>query len=343
MASTINFSYLYPLQDPDFKTLRNGFNPKRYICDTSIGSEDFIGRGFFGRVYKATLRRSSDETELQPYEAAVKVVPLSDDKNHMKYQKREMDFFDQFYRSNNFCHPNIINYLGFTDYTKSKTHCIYMELCQFTLAKLISDGMSDPDTRTNLILHVTHGICSGINYLHSVGIIHRDIAPTNILLKDEPEDLPTVKVADFNTYAIHDKDRREDQTHTADVGQKHYRAKEVRMLMEGTRKAVYGCGADVWSIGTVVYEMVTRSIFNQLTDQDFWSGNLFVINKKLTKNVQDKSLRNFLSKCLQWESSARCRCFELLQDDFLKRGAEGGRSTGDDCGVSRISALSREE
>ena len=118
MASTINFSYLYPLQDPDFKTLRNGFDLKRYICDTSIGSEDFIGRGCFGRVYKATLRRSSDETELQPYEAAVKVVPLSDDKNHMKYQKREMDFFDQFYRSNNFCHPNIINYLGFTDYMK---------------------------------------------------------------------------------------------------------------------------------------------------------------------------------------------------------------------------------
>ena len=331
------------MQDPDFKTLRNGFDPKRYICDTSIGSEAFIGRGFFGRVYKASLRRSRDETELQPSEVALKVVPLSDDEFHMKYQQKEMDFFNQFYRNNNFCHPNIINYLGFTDYMKSKTHCIYMELCQYTLAKSISEGISDPDTRPNFILHVTHGICSGVTYLHSLGIIHRDIAPTNILLKEGPEDLPTVKVADFNTYAVHDKDRREDQTHTADVGQRHYRAKEVRMLMEGTRKAVYGCGADVWSIGTVVYEMATRSIFNDLADKDFWSGNLFVIHEKLSKNVQDDSLKNFLSKCLQWEPSARCRCFELLQDDFLRRGAEGDPGSRDDCGVSRISVLSREE
>ena len=203
--------------------------------------------------------------------------------------------------------------------------------------------MLDPDTRTNLILHVTQGICNGVSYLHSVGIIHRDISPTNILLKEGPEDLPTVKVADFNTYAIHDKDRREDQTHTADVGQRHYRAKEVRMLMGGTRKAVYGCGADVWSIGTVVYEMATGSIFNDLTDKDFWSGNLFVIDEKLNQNVQDNSIKDFLSKCLQWEPSARSRCFELLHDDFLSRGAEGGQSKRDNCGVSRISALSSEE
>ena len=218
-----------------------------------------------------------------------------------------------------------------------------MELCHYTLAKSISDGMSDPDTRTNLILHVTHGICSGVSYLHSLGIIHRDITPTNILLKEGPEDLPTVKVADFNTYAVNDKDRREDQTHTADVGQKHYRAKEVRMLMEGTRKAVYGCGADVWSIGAVVYEMATGSIFNDLEDKDFWAGNLFVIDQKLTNNVQDKSLKSFLSKCLQWEPDARRRCFELLQDDFLSRGAERGQSNREDCGVSRISALLQDE
>ena len=60
--------------------------------------------------------------------------------------------------------------------------------------------MLDPDARTNLILHVTQGICNGVSYLHSVGIIHRDISPTNILLKEGPEDMPTVKVADLLTH-----------------------------------------------------------------------------------------------------------------------------------------------
>ena len=124
------------LQEPDFKTVRGGFDPNAYYCDTSIDSEDFIGRGSFGRVYKASLFKRSDETDHQPYNVAVKVVPLSDDKNHIKYQQRELEFFNQFYRNTNFYHPNIIKYLGFTDYTMSKTHCIHMELCQLTLAPL---------------------------------------------------------------------------------------------------------------------------------------------------------------------------------------------------------------
>ena len=54
-----------------------------------MDSEDFIGRGSFGRVYKASLEILSDETKLQPAEVAVKVVSLSDNEYHMKYQKRE--------------------------------------------------------------------------------------------------------------------------------------------------------------------------------------------------------------------------------------------------------------
>ncbi len=45
---------------------REGFDPEKYSVDTSRGSEDFLGEGQFGRVYKARLMDSADETAHQP-------------------------------------------------------------------------------------------------------------------------------------------------------------------------------------------------------------------------------------------------------------------------------------
>ena len=89
------------------------------------------------------------------------------------------------------------------------------------------------------------------------------------------------------------------------------------MLMKGKRRAVYGCAVDVWSIGAVIYEMATSEKFNDLSEEEFWQGQLFRPEKKLDKlnSSQDKALSIFLSKCLRWESSARVRCTELLHHD----------------------------
>ena len=73
-----------------------------------------------------------------------------------------------------------------------------------------------------------------------------------MLLKNEGEMFLTVKVADFNIFAIHDMNRGE-LSHTLNVGQEAYRAIEVIdsiSIRPGEKeRAKYGCSVDIGLLG----------------------------------------------------------------------------------------------
>ena len=187
--------------------------------------------------------------------------------------------------------------------------------------------------------HIIRGICNGVNHLHQNKVIHRDINPSNILLKNEGRVYPSVKIADFNVYTIHDGKECE-LTHTLDIGQPHYRAKEVRESISkragGKERAKYGCSVDVWSIGTIVYEMSTGQVFNQLTDREIWANNFFSIEQKIGNEIKgDHTLTDFLFKILWWDASRRARCSDLLTHRYLAQGS----MTAQDCKLGHTTLL----
>lgn len=88
-------------------------------------------------------------------------------------------------------------------------------------------------------------IVAGVEYLHSAGVIYRDLKPENLLLTNEGH----LVMTDFglSKEGLHDPD---DRTATF-CGTPEYLAPEI---LEGKE---YGKAVDWWSFGTVLYELLT--------------------------------------------------------------------------------------
>ena len=132
----------------------------KYSAKTGQGSDDYLGEGEFGRVYKARLMNSSDETAQQPKVVAMKIVKLSNDKAKKKYQKKEIDFIIEAERKIVDL-TNIICYYAFVEFTKVKEYCVYMELCEDSLHDFLQD---QPDISLADLRHVAHGVLSGLDW-----------------------------------------------------------------------------------------------------------------------------------------------------------------------------------
>jgi tRNA A-37 threonylcarbamoyl transferase component Bud32 len=97
-------------------------------------------------------------------------------------------------------------------------------------------------------------ICHALQYAHEEGIVHRDIKPSNILLDKKGR----VKIADFGLAQLIGKEGKDAAAggHTAVVmGTPHYMAPE-----QLERPSKVDRRADLYSVGVVFYEMLTREL-----------------------------------------------------------------------------------
>ncbi|MEE1219310.1 MAG: Stk1 family PASTA domain-containing Ser/Thr kinase [Ruminococcus sp.] len=97
-------------------------------------------------------------------------------------------------------------------------------------------------------LHLTVQILKALQHAHECGIVHRDIKPQNIMLLQDG----TIKVTDFGIARFSDKQTRT-MTEQA-IGSVHYIAPEQ------ARGAVTDGKTDIYSVGVMLYEMLTGKL-----------------------------------------------------------------------------------
>lgn len=109
------------------------------------------------------------------------------------------------------------------------------------------------EQRLNLFLQ----ICEAIQYAHNQLVIHRDLKPTNILVNEEG----TVKLLDFGIARLMDEDQASGLTQD---GNRVY-TPEYASPEQAQGKSV-GTATDVYSLGVVLYELLTGFRPFDLTD-----------------------------------------------------------------------------
>ncbi|RHX96563.1 hypothetical protein DYB36_006711, partial [Aphanomyces astaci] len=147
-------------------------------------------------------------------------------------------------------HPNIVKLY---DIKKTDKHIYLMlEYCdggdlQHFIKKQPNGVVTEATAR-----HFLRELADGLHVLWSLNLIHRDLKPQNLLLT-EPSATSSLKIADFG-FARH-----LESTSLAETlcGSPLYMAPEILQFQKYDNKA------DLWSVGTILYEMVVgRPPFN---------------------------------------------------------------------------------
>ena len=202
-----------------------------YVSASQIHVKKQIGTGSFGAVYEA---------EWNGIAIAVKTLHgILDEEAITDGFMREVSTLARLR------HPNVLTFYGASVEANGST-CIVTEYCSggclFDILRDVTYVMSGADTQ-RFALEITRGV----SYLHSLEppILHRDLKSLNILL-DERQ---TVKLCDFGESRSAGKEAR---TMTM-VGTPMWTAPEVLLGVP------YGLPADIYSLGIIFVELITRS------------------------------------------------------------------------------------
>ncbi|OQR78981.1 serine/threonine-protein kinase NLK-like [Tropilaelaps mercedesae] len=123
------------------------------------------------------------------------------------------------------------------------------ELMQSDLHKIIVSGQLLTTDHVKVFLYQ---ILRGLKYLHSAGILHRDVKPGNLLVNSNC----VLKICDFGLARCVEPDQQRNMTQ--EVVTQYYRAPELLM---GARH--YGYAVDMWSVGCIFAELLGRRILFQ--------------------------------------------------------------------------------
>lgn len=203
---------------------------------------ELIGKGTFGKVYLALNATAGEMIAVKQVE-----VPHTLSDKNSELQKEVVDALHaEVETMKDLDHFNIVQYLGFEALPD-----VYNLFLEYVPGGTVGMALRKHGRfEASVSQYFTRQVLEGLSYLHSCGILHRDLKSDNILI-----DLDGVcKISDFG---ISKKSRNiyANDAAMSMQGTIFWMAPEVIHNVVDNEKQGYSAKVDIWSLGCVVLEM----------------------------------------------------------------------------------------
>eukprot|EP00607_Mallomonas_marina_P004898 CAMPEP_0182437126 /NCGR_PEP_ID=MMETSP1167-20130531/84830_1 /TAXON_ID=2988 /ORGANISM="Mallomonas Sp, Strain CCMP3275" /LENGTH=722 /DNA_ID=CAMNT_0024629925 /DNA_START=292 /DNA_END=2457 /DNA_ORIENTATION=+ len=266
-----------------------------------------LGKGSYGSVYLATHRMTTDER-------AVKVMNVD---RVTSYYLRKLHTEIAILRRLD--HPNIIR-LHDVFFGRRSVYLV-TELCRGgELFELLTSGKKQGFVfREDRASRLLRDMLSAVKYLHSQGVVHRDLKLENFLFEGESALSPLILI-DFGLSKMFDPGEKIRQR----VGSCYYTAPEVL-------NGAYDHRCDLWSLGVITYMLLSGCPpFVGKTPEEIHMSTLThepEFSERRFKHVSPVGI-DFMRKLLIKDPERRMDSKEALSHPFIAGSTAGGGGGG---------------
>ncbi|XP_060035087.1 serine/threonine-protein kinase PLK4 isoform X2 [Erinaceus europaeus] len=259
------------------------------IEDFKVGN--LLGKGSFAGVYRAVSIRTG-------LEVAIKMI----DKKAMYKAGMVQRVQNEVKIHCQLKHPSILELYNY--FEDSNYVYLVLEMCHNGEMNRFLKGRVKPFSE-NEARHFMHQITTGMLYLHSHGILHRDLTLSNLLLTRNMN----VKIADFG---LATQLQLPHEKHYTLCGTPNYISPEI-----ATRGA-HGLESDVWSLGCMLYTLLTgRPPFD--TDTVRNTLNKVVLADYHVPAFLSREAKDLIQKLLRRNPADRLSLSSVLDHPFMSR------------------------
>ena len=276
-----------------------------------------LGKGAFGEVYLTSKQGSSKKFATKKIDKKFTANPKA-----KKYLDNEIGIL------RDIDHPNIVKL-----YDVKETSQFYYLVTEFCNGGGLSDCLEQYQEKHNkafpeeIVQYLMKQIVSALRYLHNKTILHRDIKLDNILVHFENEEdrrnknmlKAKVKMIDFGFARYLKKEELAYSTLGSPINMDPGILRKLNKMSHSNEYG-YDAKADIWSLGTITYELLVGSpAFEATSYQDLFQkiekGN-YRIPHDLTVS---KEAISFLNSMLRYDPKSRYSVEQLSKQFFLTR------------------------
>lgn len=262
-----------------------------------------IGKGGMGEVYLA--RDSSLNRKV-----ALKILPekFAADVELLRRFEREAA------TTSALNHPNILTVFEF-----GKEENLHFITTEFVEGETLRDRLKREALSFTEILSIAEQTASALSAAHVAGIVHRDVKPENIMLRADN----LVKVLDFGLAKITEEAEEEEDPNAETQPYLNTQPGTVMgtvfyMSPEQARGKETDERSDVWSLGVILYEMLTARLpFEGETASDVIASVLKSNPVPISQYAKDapREFSNIITKSLRKNADER---YQKMSDMFAE-------------------------